>query len=192
MKIESYKEPRSSFLSISKDTAIIMDLILKNNNLKKLLHYTSKDCLSRPNLSEDESLELVGKNILLTRHVELDPAMNNYLLITFDGFAQSGNPEFRTNMIEFDIFCQKEQQVLQDFELRQHRIAAEIDSMLNTQRLTGLGQIEFVQAVNVVLENNFMGFCLRYRVYHGEEDKKNAPNPLNNQMLIDNFNEMFN
>ena len=95
-------------------------------------------------------------------------------------------------VIEFDILCQKEQQVLQDFELRQHRIAAEIDSMLNTQRLTGLGQIEFVQAVNVVLENNFMGFCIRYRVYHGEEDKKNAPNPLNNQMLIDNFNEMFN
>lgn len=192
MKIENYKEPRSSFLSISKDTAIIIDLILKNNNLKKLLHYASKDCLSKPNLSEDESLELVGKNILLTRHVELDPTINNYLLITFDGFAQSSNPEFRTNMIEFDILCQKEQQVLQDFELRQHRIAAEIDSMLNTQRLTGLGQVEFVQAVNVVLENNFMGFCIRYRVYHGEEDKKNAPNPLNNQILIDNFNEMFN
>ena len=38
MKIETYKTPQSSFLSIEKDLAIIMELIFKNNNqLEKAL-----------------------------------------------------------------------------------------------------------------------------------------------------------
>jgi hypothetical protein len=53
MKIETYKEPKSSFLAVSKDMSIITDLIFKNNNLKKLLYYTTPDCLNKPNLNED-------------------------------------------------------------------------------------------------------------------------------------------
>jgi len=53
MKIETYKYPESSFLSLEKDMAIITDLVFKNENLKKLLYYTSSDCLNKPNLTED-------------------------------------------------------------------------------------------------------------------------------------------
>jgi hypothetical protein len=45
MKKEIYSYPRSSFLSIEKDLDLIVTKILKNENLKKLLYYTSKDCL---------------------------------------------------------------------------------------------------------------------------------------------------
>ena len=63
MKIETFKTPESSFLSLEKDLSIIVDLILKNNNLKKLLYYTSKDCLDKPKLTEEETYDLFGKNI---------------------------------------------------------------------------------------------------------------------------------
>ena len=63
MKIETYQFPESSFLSVEKDLSIITNMILKNNNLKKLLYYTSKDCLDKPKLTEDQSLELIGHNI---------------------------------------------------------------------------------------------------------------------------------
>jgi hypothetical protein len=53
MKIETYKYPESAFLSIDKDLSLIVNMMLKNENLKKMLYYTSKDCLSKPNLSED-------------------------------------------------------------------------------------------------------------------------------------------
>jgi hypothetical protein len=53
MKVETFKTPESSFLSIEKDLSIIVDLILKNNNLKKLLYYTTSDCLNKPELTED-------------------------------------------------------------------------------------------------------------------------------------------
>ena len=41
MKIETYIEPESAFLSVDKDLSIIVERMLKNDNLKKLLHYTN-------------------------------------------------------------------------------------------------------------------------------------------------------
>jgi hypothetical protein len=40
---------------------IIVDRIMKNERLKKMLYYTSKDCLDRPRLTEDETISLFGK-----------------------------------------------------------------------------------------------------------------------------------
>jgi len=46
MKIESYSYPHSSFLSTEKDMNIIVNHFLKNERLKKLLYYNTKDCLN--------------------------------------------------------------------------------------------------------------------------------------------------
>jgi hypothetical protein len=61
MKIEGYFPPKSSFLSINKDMRLLVDKILSNERLKKLLYYTSKDALNQPKLTEEESLSLFGK-----------------------------------------------------------------------------------------------------------------------------------
>jgi hypothetical protein len=106
MKIESYKFPSSSFLSTDKDMSVIIDLILKNNRLKKLLYYNTPDCLKKENLSEDETLSLFGKNIKIIPKVSVDGSVLNYIIISFDNFTENtNNPEFRDNIIEFDIIC---------------------------------------------------------------------------------------
>jgi hypothetical protein len=51
--------------------------------------------------------------------------------------------------------------------------------MLNQQKLTGIGEIEFLGANQILLTDEFAGVCLMYRTYHGEEDKKKMPNPAN-------------
>jgi hypothetical protein len=61
MKKEIYSYPKSSFLSTEKDTSIIVNMMMKNDRLKKMLYYTSRDCLSKPKLTEDQTLELFGK-----------------------------------------------------------------------------------------------------------------------------------
>jgi len=53
MKIENYQFPKSSFLSMDKDCGIIFNWMTKNERLKKLLYYTTNDCLDRPNLTEE-------------------------------------------------------------------------------------------------------------------------------------------
>ena len=193
MKITTYQYPKSSFLSMDKDMGIIVEMIIKNENLKKMLYYTTPDCLSKPNLTEDETLSLMGKNIKIVPKLYLDNALQNYVIVRFDNFTPNGeNPEFRDNIIEFDIVCHFDQWQLRDFQLRPFRIAAEIDSMLNDRHLTGIGTLQFAGATAHVLTDQFALVCLMYTAIHGEEDKKHMPNPGDEEQFIENFNRIFN
>lgn len=189
MKIDNAKFPKSSFLSMEKDTKIIIDNIFKNERLKRLLYYTSKDALDRPNLTEDQTLDLFGKNIKFIPKLFVDDTVRNYILISFDKFNLTSNPEFRTNLIEFDILCHPDQWQLNDFALRPFKIAAELDSMFNNKRLTGIGTLEFVSAEEILMNNEYAGVCLLYRAVHGEEDKKFMPNPRDEERFLQDFKD---
>ena len=175
MRIDGYHIPKSSFLSMEKDTGIIINEILKNNRLKKLLYYTTSDAMERPNLTEDESLSLLGTNIKIVPKLYVDGSVLNYVLINFDNFTPSENPEFRDNTIQFDIICHFDQWKLRDYALRPYKIAGEIDSMFNLKKLTGIGYLEFMGATQIVLTDEFAGLCLMYRTVHGGEDEKYMP-----------------
>lgn len=175
MRIDGYHIPKSSFLSMEKDTGIIINEMLKNNRLKKLLYYTTSDAMEKPNLTEDESLSLLGTNIKIVPKLYVDGSVLNYILINFDNFIPSENPEFRDNTIQFDIICHFDQWNLKDYALRPYKIAGEIDSMFNLKKLTGIGYLEFVGATQIVLSDEFAGLCLMYRTVHGGEDEKYMP-----------------
>ena len=193
MKVSTYHYPKSSFLSMEKDMSLISDMLMKNDNLKKMLYYTTKDCLNKPKLTEDETLELFGKNIKLVPKLQVDNEVLNYIIISFDNFIPNAtNPEFRDNLIEFDIICHFDQWQLKDFQLRPYRIAAEIDSMFNNKHLTGIGELQFLGANQIMLTDEYAGVCLMYSAIHGEEDKKFMPNPADEEQFLENFNNLFN
>ncbi len=193
MKKEVYTYPKSSFLSTEKDMSLIVNLILKNERLKKMLHYTSKDCLSKPNLTQSQSVELFGKNIKIVPKLEVDGSVLNYIMVGFDNFSQNAtNPEFRDNIIEFDIICHFDQWHMKDFELRPYKIAAELDSMFNGKHLTGIGELQFLGANQILLTDEYAGLCILYQAIHGEEDKQKMPNPNDEEAFIENFNAIFN
>ena len=190
MKIDGVKMPKSSFLSMEKDTNLIINQMFKNERLKRLLYYTSKDALNRPNLNEDQSLELIQNNIKIVPKLYVDGSVLNYIIINFDKFIPSENPEFRDNTIEFDIICHFDQWQLQDFALRPYKIAAEIDSMFNNAHLTGIGELQFIGATQIVLTDEFAGLCLLYEATHGGEDKKFMPNPRDEERFLKDFNDL--
>ena len=193
MKIEGNLYPKSSFLSMEKDASLISNMLLRNERLKKLLYYTTPDCLDRKILTEDQSLELFGKNIKLVPKLYVDGSVLNYIVISFDNFiTNQENPEFRNNLIEFDIICHFDQWQLKDFQLRPYRIAAELDSMFNGKHLTGIGELEFLGATQIILTDEYAGLCLLYQAIHGEEDKKKMPNPNDEEQFKENFDEVFN
>lgn len=193
MKIVNYREPKSSFLSMEKDLSLIVDVLLKNKNLKKLLHYTSEDALKRPELTEDETYELIGENIKIVPKLYIDGSVLCYLIISFDNFIENQtNPEFRDNVIVFDIICHFNQWQLNDMKLRPYRIAAEIDTMLNKKHLTGIGRLEFMGANQMILNDEFGGLTMMYMAIHGEEDKKTQPNPADQEQFKKDFDELFN
>jgi hypothetical protein len=144
------------------------------------LYYTTPDALNKANLNEDEMLELFGKNIKLVPKLYVDGSVLNYIIISFDNFVPNGsNPEFRDNIIEFDIVCHFDQWQLKDFQLRPYRIAAELDSMLDGEKMTGIGELHFLGCNQIILTDEYAGLCLMYSAIHGGEDKRNMPNPAN-------------
>ena len=185
MKIDNVRIPKSSFLSMDKDLGIITNEVLKNDRLKRLLYYTTKDAMKRPNLTQEQTLELFGKNVKLVPKLYVDGSVLNYIIISFDNFTPNAtNPEFRDNIIEFDIICHFDQWQLTDFELRPYRIAAELDSAFDGKHLTGIGKLEFLGANQIILTDEYAGLCLMYQAIHGEEDKKFMPNPANEEQFI--------
>lgn len=190
MRIDVAK-PISGFLSAEKDTNLVVEKILNNERLKRLLHYTTPDCLSRPNLTEKETMELIGKNIKIIPKLTVDNTVLNYMIITFPAFLPNAtNPKFRDNTIEIDIVCHFDQWTLKDFQIRPYKIAAEVDSMLNEQRLTGIGKLKFKGAVPFVLTSEFGGVCLQYEAIHGEEDRKFLSNPADEERFMQDFAQM--
>jgi hypothetical protein len=75
--------------------------------------------------------------------------------------------------------------------LRPYRIAAEIDSMFDNKRLTGIGKLHFMGASQIILNDEFAGLTLMYQAVHGGEDKRNTPNPMDQEKMINDFNELY-
>ena len=193
MKIVNYETPKSSFLSIQKDLEIITNKMIKNTRLQRLLYYTTPDALNKEDIPKEEVYQLFKKNIKIVPKLYIDGSVLNYIVISFDNFTENvTNPEFRDNIISFDIICHFDQWDLKDFQLRPYMIAAEIDSMLNGKHLTGIGDLQFLGANQLILNDEYAGVSLMYHTIHGEEDKKNMLNPIDNQRFVDEFNKIWN
>lgn len=190
MKIDNYTYPKSSFLSVEKDLSIIVDRIMKNKRLQRLLYYTTPDALDKPNLTQEQLMELIKKSIKILPKLIIEDEITNYLVIGMDDFrTNEENPEFRDNIIAIDIICPLDLWGLGNYALRPYKIAGEIDYMLNNQRLTGIGKLEFIKAKRIMLEDSYAGLCLLYRAVHGEEDKKKMPNPIDEKQFLKDFED---
>lgn len=195
MKIESYSFPRSSFLAVEKDLNILINLFLKNERLKKLLYYDIPDALQQPNVPSNKAANMFGTQIKIVPKLKVDQPEFCYIIISFDNFTQNmSNPEFRDNIVCFDIICHFNQWNLKDMQLRPYKIAAEIDSMINRKKLTGIGTVEFLGANQIVLSDEFAGLTLMYQVIHGYdgEDSKYASKPGEQDNINANWNQAFN
>ena len=194
MKKATYQFPKSSFISIEKDMGTIVDMMLKNNRLKKLLYYNLENCLFQENLTEDQSLELIEDGyIRMVPKLYIDKDVLNYIIISFDNFTPNmTNPEFRDNIISFDIICHFNQWQMPNFQLRPYKIAAEIDTLFNNRHLSGIGELQFLGANQILINDEFGGISLMYSAVHGEDDKINSPNELDQEDIDFNFDEIFN
>ena len=58
--------------------------------------------------------------------------------------------------------------------------------------MTGIGELQFLGANQIILTDEFAGLCLMYQAVHGEEDKKYMPNPNEEKDFIVDFDQIFN
>ncbi len=193
MRIDGVKRPQTSFLSVEKDMETIVKEIFKNDRIKRLLHYTNKQALDMPPVSDEDTAALFEKNIKIVPKITVDKDVLNYIIVSFDNFTGNAtNPEFRDNIISFDIICHFDQWNLGNFKLRPYRIAAELDGMLNGQHLSGIGTLEFLGCNQIILNDEFGGLSLMFLAVHGDDDR--VPNPHNDievERFVKDFKEEF-
>ena len=172
MKHNSYEYPKSSLLGMPKDAAIIIDRILSNPNLLRLLVYETRDWQSQPLPNGEQIKELfTSHQISSVPKIKIDSKEKTYIRLTYGTVIRNAsNPEYRDNTFGIDIICHYDNWDLGDFELRPYRVAGEIDAMLDKTRLTGIGELEFVSATPYVYNEEFAGVSLTYLAVRGHED----------------------
>lgn len=177
----TYEYPQSSFLGMAKDTALIMRKILSNKKVLRLLYYTSPDCLkwdSRKDITSAQIKEMFQtKQISNIPKIKIDKDKKTYLRVTFDAFTPNAtNTFYRDHIVEIKIICHFDDWDLENYELRPYRIAGEIDSMLDKQHLTGIGELNFISADQDIYDEEYGGVTLRYLAIRGHEDDVNSIN----------------
>ena len=166
MAVLDYSKPRNSnFSAAGQDLFKIMERLLGNQNLLKLLKYSVPNALGKEDLTDEEKAELVNKNIKVIPEIVLPEDNGSVVIVSFDGFIPNdNNPVFRDNVITFDVLCYLDTWLMNDYMLRPYKIMHEIDAMFNSSKLNGIGRVDFVSANSLILSSELAGFTLTYRV----------------------------
>jgi len=175
----------SSFLSCEKDMEAILRKLFVDSRpysdvLKRLLVINNKDCLDTTNENYTQKISGIGLAELRDMgYIKIEPKIEfgeheevkAYLMIEFNNFSPNNtNPEFRDCVIDFNIICHTAHWDLGDYQLRPIKIMGYIDGLLNKTRLSGIGTLQFMNANEIVLDENLSGYLLRYAAIHGSDD----------------------
>ena len=175
----------SSFLSCEKDAEIIIKKLLADSRpysdeLKRLLLINTRDCLDdRTNpeyikkIEETSIADLVDQGYIRMKPkiaMEENQEVKSYIILSFDNFTPSSNLHYRDCIVEIDIICHIDTWDLGNFRQRPIKIMGYIDGILADNKLTGIGNLEFVSSDEIVLSEELAGYCLMYRAFHGDDD----------------------
>ena len=162
----------STFLSVEKDIALIVQKIMEDNELKKLLYYSTKDCLTQPDLNQEQTYSLINKQIKIIPKLPIESAEFPCIAISFDNYTPNAtNPQFRDCVVSFDIFCPYSLWEIGDFRQRVYKIAGRIDARLNNQKFTGIGTLQFMGSNYINVNKDTGAVVLMYSAVHGTDDK---------------------
>ncbi len=164
-----------SFQIVEKTLEKVTNMCLVNDRLKRLLYYTDKHCLALPKLNQEQSLSLIGTNILIVPKLKVDPDTKPYIIFSLDDFVpEPGQTTFRSVLLSIDILCDYNHWTLDDFKLRPYCIAGELDSMIYKSFCSGIGR--FVGARQLVLNEHLGGCTVIYSLETMLEDSAPIPN----------------
>jgi hypothetical protein len=158
--------PQRNFLDLGGDLKSIINKILKNDNLVKLIYYNTPSIENQQNLTNEQKVSLINTQIKMVPKIDKDLDFKNYVIVQFDKFVSfDEGTEFKQFLLNFDIICHSDFWIMDDYMLRPFKIMNEIDSMFNKSKLNSFGPVTFLSAEQLILNENLMGYSLFYRVH---------------------------
>ena len=173
-----------SFYSCEKDTEIILKELFVSSRpysdtLKRLLILNVSDCLDNSNQNYQTIVENTSvKELMEGKYITLVPKLKmkeheevkSYIILTFDNFTETDNPEYFDCIVSFDILCHTDYWDLGDLRMRPIKIAGIINGILNNSRLTGIGKLQCMGLNQLVLSEDWSGYTLMFQATHGNDD----------------------
>ena len=152
------------FEVMGEDIFKILNKVLGDQELLKLLKYTDKDPLSHPDLTDEEKDALLEDSVLITPNIPDDDRIEkNYLVILLKNYSvDSDNEDFKVVEISFDILCPTKCWVMNGANLRPYSIMQRIDTLFNEKNLAGIGNLNFETSNLVVISPYLAGYSMTY------------------------------
>ena len=116
-----------------------------NQNLLKLLYYTDKDPLNKPDLTEEQIKKEVFEKLIkiVPRVGPKETATSLISLKVMRGRPVSSNNEFENTAISIEIFTPMTQWLIKDESLRPFKIMGEIKKSLKDKTINGMGKMMY-------------------------------------------------
>jgi len=182
---------KSTFLSCETDQETIWRRLFiesrpYSDKLKRLLVLNTADCLDDSQVQYQEIIDQMNlqdlkdkqylKNVPKLEFGEHEE-VKAYILLEFDDFIPTSNPQYRDCTITFSIICHLDYWELDDYKLRPYQIAGYIDGILNGTKLSGIGTLQFMGASEIVMNEYLGGIVLRYIATHSNADDSENLDP---------------
>ena len=181
-------KPVQTFISCQKETEIILKKLFVQSQpysdyLKRLLMINTKDCLDPKINAYQEYIKNEGslKQLIDNQYIRLQPKIKQYeheevktyIILSFANFIPNANNNFFKDCnVIFDIICHTDNWDIGQFQQRPLKIAGYIDGLLDKQRLSGVGEFNFLAGDELILDEHLAGYTLMYRAVHFSEDQE--------------------
>ena len=121
----------------------IINRLISNKDLLKLLYYNDKDPLSQPDLTEKQiKEEVLEKLIKIIPRIGPKETANSIISIRVVSARRNlENNEFRDITLAVEIFVPLTQWIIKDSNLRPFAIMGEIQKSLDNKKINGLGKM---------------------------------------------------
>lgn len=145
----------------------ILNMVTGNKELCRLLKYPMPNIYDQSLPTDDECLELMGKNILLVPKIpEIDKVEGSFLVVLFESFdTQEKNNEFILTGITFDVLCPHRDWLISGESLRPFLMMAEISEMFHKQRMNNVGILNFEKAERFSLSPDLSGYTMLFSIH---------------------------
>lgn len=135
-----------NYAELGKYIEAILDRLINNDDLMKLLYYVDNNPLSKPSISKEViNKEILGELIKIIPKLKLDElkVLKPHLVLRIEnGRINNENQEFTDITLYFDLIVPLNEWSIKTGNLRPFLILGEIQKSLNGKTVNGFGRLQ--------------------------------------------------
>lgn len=154
----------SRLKDLSADKVTVMMRLLSSQGICKALHYSDKNFLDKPDLNDNEKIDLLYTKIFPYRKVPLNDSVGTYITLSFRDYNLV-NTSFKSGYIYIDVLTHVDLIETDHGFLRYDFIVSEIDELMNQQLGIGVGKPQFYRMSEIYVNEKYMGMFVAYKLH---------------------------